>query len=44
MKLVDEIKKYEEEAEKLKSAYAQCMGVLAYLKNKQSEKEDKKDK
>ena len=38
-----EIKKYEEEAEKLKSGYLQCLGIIQYLK-KQEEEEKKEDK
>ncbi len=44
MDLIEEIKKYEQEAEKLKSAYAQCIGVVAYLKNQLEEQDKKKDK
>ena len=38
-----EIKKYEEQAEKMKGAYLQCLGVIQYLKNqkKEGKKEDK---
>ena len=42
-----EIKKYKEQAEKLKSAYLQCLGVVQYLEaSKDEKKEDvkKKDK
>ena len=38
-----EIAKYEEEAEKIKAAYMQCLGVLQYLKQ-EKEKSEKKDK
>ena len=41
MKNDEEIKKYEEEAERLKSAYLQCLGIISYLK-KQKEEEGKK--
>ena len=41
-----EIKKYKDQAEKLKSAYLQCLGVIQYLEAGDSKKEDvkKKDK
>ena len=40
----EEIKKYEKEAEKLKSAYLQCLGILKYLKQQEEEKnKDKKE-
>ena len=40
----EEIKKYETEAERLKSAYLQCLGILQYLKNQEEDKkEDKKE-
>jgi len=38
----EEIKKYEAEAEKLKGAYLQCLGILQYLKNKEKEKKEGK--
>ena len=41
MKHDEEIKKYEEEAERLKAAYLQVVGVISYLK-KQKEEEGKK--
>ena len=45
MKQDGEIKKYEEEAERLKSAYLQVIGVIAYLKNQEKEKgKNKEDK
>jgi len=43
----EEIKKYKDQAEKLKSAYLQCLGVIQYLEaSKDEKKEDvkKKDK
>mgnify|MGYP003132431870 FL=1 len=38
-----EIKKYEEQAEKLKSALYQCLGVIQYLKSDDSKEKDKKE-
>lgn len=38
-----EIQKYEEQAEKAKAAYMQCLGVVQYLKL-EKEKNEKKDK
>tara|TARA_Y100001951_G_C11223561_1_gene230268 strand:+ start:637 stop:765 length:129 start_codon:yes stop_codon:yes gene_type:complete len=38
----EEIKKYETEAEKLKAAYLQCLGILQYLKGKDKEKKEGK--
>jgi len=39
-----EIKKYEQEAEKIKSAFERCVGIIQYLKGKQQEeKEIKKE-
>ena len=38
----EEIKKYEAEAEKLKAAYLQCLGILQYLKGKDKEKKERK--
>ncbi len=38
---IDELKKYEDEAERLKTAYHQCIGIISYLKNKKPKKEDK---
>ena len=43
MKYDEEIKKYEEQSEKAKAAYMQCLGVIAYLKQ-EKEKNEKKDK
>ena len=40
--MTEEIKKYEEEAERLKSAYLQCLGILQYLKGKDKEKKEGK--
>ena len=42
--MTEEIKKYEEEAERLKSAYLQCLGILQYLKNKEEKKDKQKEK
>ena len=42
--MTEEIKKYEEEAERLKSAYLQCLGILQYLKNKEEKKDKEKEK
>ena len=45
----EDIKKYEQEAEKLKTAYLQCLGIVQYLKQKKespekgSQKEEKKE-
>ena len=39
-----EIVKYEQEAEKHKTAYLQCIGIISYLKGKKKEeKEIKKE-
>ena len=39
-----EIEKYEKEAEKLKGAYLQCLGIVQYLKQQKEEAEkDKKE-
>ena len=40
-----EIKKYKEQADKLKAAYLQCLGVVQYLEaSKDEKKEDVKKK
>lgn len=40
----EEIDKYEQEAEKHKTAYLQCIGIISYLKSKKKEeKEIKKE-
>ena len=45
----EDIKKYEQEAERLKTAYLQCLGIVQYLKQKKessekdSQKEEKKE-
>ena len=40
----EEIKKYEQEAERLKASFLQCLGIVQYLKGKQQEeKKDKKE-
>ena len=40
-----EIEKYEQEAERLKTAYLQCLGIVQYLKQKKgSPKEDSQEK
>ena len=40
----EEITKYEKEAERLKSAYLQCLGIIQYLKQQEEEKnKDKKE-
>ena len=39
-----EINKYKEQAEKLKAAYLQCLGVIQYLEAGESKKEDAKKK
>ena len=40
----EEITKYEKEAERLKSAYLQCLGIVQYLKQQEEEKnKDKKE-
>tara|TARA_R100000808_G_C2050205_1_gene86093 strand:- start:378 stop:551 length:174 start_codon:yes stop_codon:yes gene_type:complete len=39
-----EIKKYKEQAEKLKAAYLQCLGVIQYLEAGESKEEDAKKK
>ena len=33
----EEITKYEKEAERLKSAYLQCLGIIQYLKQQEEE-------
>ena len=39
-----EIEKYEKEAERLKGAYLQCLGIAGYLKQQKEEAEkDKKE-
>tara|TARA_R110002020_G_scaffold216262_7_gene423707 strand:+ start:825 stop:953 length:129 start_codon:yes stop_codon:yes gene_type:complete len=35
----EEIKKYEEQAEKAKAAYMQCLGVIQYLKQEKEKSE-----
>ena len=40
----EEISKYEQEAERIKSAFERCVGIIQYLKGKQKEeKEIKKE-
>tara|TARA_Y100000401_G_scaffold73348_1_gene59320 strand:+ start:61 stop:207 length:147 start_codon:yes stop_codon:yes gene_type:complete len=41
-----EIEKYEQEAEKLKYSYHQCLGIIHYLKSRKEEesKDNKKEK
>ena len=43
MKHEEEIKKYEEEAERLKAGYLQWLGVISYLKNQEKEEGKKKE-
>ena len=38
-----ELEKYEKEAEKLKSAYLQCLGIISYLKKQKEKVEEKKE-
>ena len=38
-----EIEKYEQEAEKAKAAYLQCLGISQYLKKQKEEKGSKKE-
>ena len=39
-----EIEKYKQEAERLKGAYLQWLGIISYLENKEKEEEKKEDK
>jgi len=40
----EEIEKYKQEAERLKGAYLQCLGIVQYLESKKKEeKEEKKE-
>ena len=39
-----EINKYKEQAEKIKAAYLQCLGVIQYLEAGESKEEDAKKK
>ena len=39
-----EINKYKEQAEKLKAAYLQCLGVVQYLEAGENKEEDAKKK
>ena len=43
MKHEEEIKKYEEEAERLKAGYLQVLGVISYLKKQQEDEGKKKE-
>ena len=38
----EEIKKYKNEAERLKGAYLQCLGIIQYLEGKEKEEEKEK--
>jgi len=40
----EEIKKYKNEAERLKGAYLQCLGIIQYLEGKEKEEEEKEKK
>jgi len=40
----EEIEKYKQEAERLKAAYLQCLGIIQYLEGKEKEEEEKEKK
>ena len=39
----EEIKKYKDEAERLKSTYLQCLGIVQYLEGKKEEEKKEKE-